>query len=387
MKIGLILSHTGINYGMLLQAYATQKYVESKGVQTEIIRIRGKQGLGSKLKQYTRYLSPVALKAALKKAKRRRLVKNDPVLRAAFHARTEVGLSFAKNRLQNINIFSSLEHATEYARQNYSCVMIGSDQQWAPACFYSKLNTLMFVPDGVKRVSYATSMGVSQIPVNTHGLLKNFISKMDHVSVREETGKNIITDVTGREDVQVVPDPTFLLTADQWRQYIPVKKPNEENYVFCYFLGNSNLPVKKVISWARQAGLKAIFVRNVESYSSEKVEYEDATVLDAPTVDEFINYIRHASLVCTDSFHCTVFSLINNVPFATFYRTESSDKDSRNSRIDNLLEHYECANRICRDDAQMQSVVDTPLNFDRINQIIASTRAIGERFLEEILYE
>lgn len=387
MKIGLILSHTGINYGMLLQAYATQMYLESKGVQTEILRIQDDTESSKKLKKYARYLSPVALKSALMKAKRRNLVKKDPVLRAAFRARSEVGRAFAKERLQNITLLKGFDRAAEYCKENYSCVMIGSDQQWAPACFYSKMNTLMFVPDGVKRASYATSMGVSRIPKNTHKLLKAFISRMDHISVREETGKNIITRVTGREDVKVVPDPTFLLTPDQWEGYIPDKKLYDGKYVFCYFLGNSDLPVKKVIAWAKEEGVKPIFVRNVESYSRKKIDYEDSVVLDAPTVDEFVNYIRHASLVCTDSFHCTVFSIINNVEFATFYRTQSTNKDSRNSRIDDLLARCECINRICKDDALLSSVVETTPDFGKINQIIASTRAVGVHFLEEVLYE
>lgn len=387
MKIGLILSHTGINYGMLLQAYATQMYLESKGVQTEIIRIQDNAESPRKLKKYLRYLSPVALKSALMKAKRRRLVREDPVLRTAFHARSEVGRTFAKERLQNITLLKGFDRATAYCKENYDCVMIGSDQQWAPACFYSKLNTLLFVPDGVKRASYATSMGVSQIPKNTHKLLKNFISRMDYISVREETGKSIITSVTGREDVQVVPDPTFLLTSEQWVNYIPDKKLYDGKYVFCYFLGNSDLPVKKVIDWAKKEGVKPIFVRNVESYSRKKVDYEDSIVLDAPTVEEFVNYIRHADLVCTDSFHCTVFSIINNTDFATFYRTQSTNKDSRNSRIDDLLARCECTNRICTDDTQLSSVVDTALDFDKINQIVASTRTVGVRFLEEVLYE
>ena len=387
MKIGLILSHKGVNYGMLLQAYATQKYIESKGVETEIINVKEGNKISRITKKILRYFSPVALKAAFKKAKRRRVVNKDPIIKGAFAKRRTVGLDFVKNRLHDMKVFNSFNEATEYSKSNYSCVMIGSDQQWAPACFYSKLNTLMFVPVGVKRASYATSMGVSVIPATTHSILKRFISKMDYISVREETGKAIICNVTGREDVTVVPDPTFLLTREEWSRYIPDERIENDEYIFCYFLGDSEEPVKKVMDYARKTNKKAIFVRNIESYSSKKVNYEEATVLDAPTVEEFINYIRHASLVCTDSFHCTVFSIINNTQFATFYRTQSTNKDSRNSRIDDLLLRFECTGRICNNDATLLNVVSNEINFEKINQKISSTRAIGENFLKEIIYE
>lgn len=387
MKIGLILSHRGINYGMFLQAYATQVYIESKGFETEIIEIKETKNFSNRLKKYFRYLSPVALKSALMKAKRRKLIKNNPVLKQAFVARSEEGKNFVENRLHNIKVFKSFEEAHEYSKNNYSCVMIGSDQQWAPACFYSKLNTLMFVPEGVKRASYATSMGVSNIPANTHSLLKSFISRMDYISVREKTGRDIITKVTGREDVRIVPDPTFLLTSDEWEKHISKRRLENSDYIFCYFLGNSDIPVKKVILLAKKLGKNIIFVRNVESYSSKQIDYEDSIVVDAPSVEDFVNYIRYASLVCTDSFHCTVFSIINNVDFVSFYRTEKTNKDSRNSRIDDLLYNLECQNRICEQDGDLSSVVACNIDFENVNKIVESTRSIGEDFLKEILHE
>lgn len=37
MKAGLCLAYKGVNYGMLLQAYATQRVIEGLGYETEII--------------------------------------------------------------------------------------------------------------------------------------------------------------------------------------------------------------------------------------------------------------------------------------------------------------------------------------------------------------
>ena len=53
--------------------------------------------------------------------------------------------------------------------------------------------------------------------------------------------------------------------------------------------------------------------------------------------NDFVRYISRATYVCTDSFHCSVFSTIFHRQFMTFYRSSSSDKLARNSSIDSLF--------------------------------------------------
>ena len=52
---------------------------------------------------------------------------------------------------------------------------------------------------------------------------------------------------------------------------------------------------------------------------------------------EFLNLIRGAKYICTDSFHGSVFSILNHKQFVTFNRTNNNDKQTRNSRIDSLF--------------------------------------------------
>lgn len=385
MRIGLILSHKGTNYGMMLQAFATQAYFDKLGIDTEIITISENKTVGAKIKRLIRHCSPTALRASLRKRKRRKLVAGDAQLSAAHKKRMEAGKDFVTNYLHHIVLYKGLLGATKAAKERYSCVLIGSDQQWAPACLYSDLNTLMFVPEGVKKVSYATSMGVSRIPKYTHKRLKKFIARMDTISVREETGRNIIVSVTGRQDVRVVPDPTFLLNQDEWKQFIPDQVLEREPYIFCYFLGDSGLPMQKVNEYAERTGLKVIAVRNIESYSHEKIDYGNATVLNGPSVNEFVNYIRHAKLVCTDSFHGTVFSIINSVDFVTFYRTKNSDKNSRNSRIDDLLQKLKTSHRIYTGHCELEEIAQQSIDYDVVNRIVDSMRTVGKDYLQGVL--
>lgn len=385
MKVGLILSFKGTNYGMMLQAFATQSYLDMNNAENEIITIKKESSVSDEFKNVIRHLSPAAMKASLRKRKRRKIVAQTPEISSAHKLRVKAGEMFVASHLHDIVVFSGYENAARAVKNKYACVMIGSDQQWSPACFYSELNTLMFVPNDVKKASYATSMGVSQIPNYTHKRLKQFISRMDYVSVREETGKQIITDVTKRSDVQVVPDPTFLLRREDWDKLILDSIPKEKRYIFCYFLGDSCETINIVNDFAQSVGIEVIAVRNIESYSKKKVDYGNATVVDGPSVDEFVNYIRHAFLVCTDSFHGTVFSIINNVDFVTFYRTSNKDKNSRNSRIDDLLGKFELSDRIYSDNSDIAQIVKDSIDYEKVNAILESLRSVGRNYLEKII--
>ena len=53
---------------------------------------------------------------------------------------------------------------------------------------------------------------------------------------------------------------------------------------------------------------------------------------------EFIGIIQNAELVCTDSFHATVFSILMNTPVCVFLRESYDGKSSMNSRVQSLLE-------------------------------------------------
>ena len=53
---------------------------------------------------------------------------------------------------------------------------------------------------------------------------------------------------------------------------------------------------------------------------------------------DFINLIRNAQYVCTDSFHGTAFSIIFEKQFMCFKRHQTSDKASTNDRIYSVLQ-------------------------------------------------
>ena len=148
------------------------------------------------------------------------------------------------------------------------------------------------------------------------------------ICVREESGKRLIKGLVGR-DVPVVCDPTLLFTGEEWlsiqKQEIIIKEP----YILCYFLGN-NPPHRKFAERLKNAtGCKIVALTHLDEYVKSDEGYADYMPYDIDPAD-FLNLIRNAEYVCTDSFHCSVFSMLYKKIFFTFKRytrkTRSSTK-------------------------------------------------------------
>jgi hypothetical protein len=381
-KVGLVINFVGVNYGMILQAYATQHYLDKTGLRTAIIKIKKSKGLRSYVSKLKYLTKPMVLKIVLKKRQRKKIVASNPVLRAAQAERKRTADIFAKERFHDVLLFSS-EVAAREAAKGYDAVMVGSDQRWNPAAFYGNVSTLMFVPDEVRKISYATSLGVSSIPKHLRKRGKEFLSRIDYLSVREPSGKRIVDSLVGEKAV-VVLDPTLLLTKKDWDSLIEKTKLINEPYVFCYFLGDNTEYLEEVRQFCSSHSYKMVVIRNIETYTGEVPDIGDI-ILEGPSVEEFVNYIRYANVVCTDSFHGTVFSIINHRPFVSFYRTKSTDKNSRNSRIDDLLGGLSLHAHIYSMENSVEEIVGKVIDYNVVDDRLSKLRQDSTSFLNKAL--
>ena len=138
-------------------------------------------------------------------------------------------------------------------------------------------------------------------------------------------------------------DPTLLLTKEEW-QKIAVK----DKYILCYFLGKSIEHRKFAEKLKQKTGYKIVSLNHADEYVKYSDIFADETPYDIGP-RQWINLIENAEYVCTDSFHGTIFSLINNKNFFTFERYNSKNsKISTNSRIYSLLETVQLKERLIK---------------------------------------
>lgn len=220
--------------------------------------------------------------------------------------------------------------------KNYDCVVVGSDQVWTPLSLPNRYFNLLFVPDNVRKVAYGSSFGVSNIPVFQRMATGEYLNRFYKIGVREEQGKLIVESLSQKE-AQVVADPTLLLSSHEWNDIMRDRHlPLNEPYIFCYFLG-TNPECRKAANVLKQrTNMKIVALRHMDEYYAPDETFGDIAPYNVDPLD-FVNLIRNADYVLTDSFHCTAFSVQYHRKFMTFYRFRESEKDSRNSRINSLF--------------------------------------------------
>ena len=241
---------------------------------------------------------------------------------------------FEKFKLRYIMPTSLCTSSIDFESLNdkYNAFVCGSDQIWSPSCFDSKY-FLDFVKNDRKKVAYAPSIGLSSISDNYIKIrMAELINKFQHLSVREEQGADLIFKLCGKR-AEVLIDPTLLLTAAEWDTLLPPAPNVDENsYILCYFLGINNRHWKKVEQISRELEIPVkvipIFTKDLD---------RGYKIAGGTGPQEFLDLIRNASFVCTDSFHGTAFSILYNKPFCVFERFSNNDPIAQNSRIYNIL--------------------------------------------------
>lgn len=217
--------------------------------------------------------------------------------------------------------------------EKYDYFVVGSDQVWNPTFpEFSELFFLTFAPKN-KRVTYAPSFGLVDLPIEFKENFTRWLKEIKHISVREKAGADIIYSLTGR-DVPIVLDPTMLLTKEEWLKVsIPIKDNPKAPYILTYFLGKLDHKTNNDI------------VKFASNHHMKIVRINDPTSKYYTTgPGELLTLINQASLILTDSFHGTVFSLLFQKPFLTYKR--SGNRDNMFSRIESLFSLLQIQNRL-----------------------------------------
>ena len=123
----------------------------------------------------------------------------------------------------------------ERLNEQYDAFITGSDQVWNVGHGVNRDFYLQFVRPDKRRISYAASFGVSDIPDMHKADTIEGLSNISYISVREKTGKELIKKIT-RQDSAVVLDPVFLISPNHWEAIMASPK---NRLSFLYILHKS----------------------------------------------------------------------------------------------------------------------------------------------------
>lgn len=204
-------------------------------------------------------------------------------------------------------------------RDRYKTYVVGSDQVWRNWSYDNEQEELGyyfldFARDRhVKRITYAASIGVDStkdalISNEFVDYAKPLIKKFDAISMREASGVKLVKNTWGVKS-KLVLDPTALLLAKDYSKLIdePTSDLKPVKGIFAYILLANDEATK--------------LIKNVSRSTNMEVDAIYPYELDVlPPMEQWLKGYRDADFVVTDSFHGTVFAILNNTPFVVFER-------------------------------------------------------------------
>lgn len=306
MKIGILTYHRSHNYGALLQAVALRKVVEQLGHKAYYIDY-----FPDYHREMYKWFSIYNFNQQGPRGKIRYL-KNCLKRYRFWKMRRDNFLDF-----QRQFIFPYCLGMDE----EFDVVLYGSDQIWRKQHIINDYNPVYFGKNTIttkKHLSYAASMGELPTSEKDSITLKELLTNIDKISVREQGLLSLVSSL-GYKDTELVLDPTLLLGKTEWDSIIPSNRIISEPYCLYYSLIKDSFNEDAIRKFASERGLKFI---SLFGGAINKPTVDSRTV-DGPK--EFVNLIRYADFVFTSSYHGMVFSIIYNRPFYASF-SHNSDR-------------------------------------------------------------
>lgn len=358
MKIGIITYHRAKNLGAMLQSYALQKTLEKYKGKCEIIDYRNE-----KMEESYKVKKIRECKSLKEKIKNILFMKKNK----AFE---EVRKEF-NEKVQTISTKKYNKNNIKEANNDYDLFVTGSDQVWNVKLNYDDENYFLnFAEDNNKKNSYAASFGTNKINEEQKEKICNQLKTFNKISVREEEGKNVVRELTGRNS-ELVLDPTLLLNKYEWENMINNERIEKEKYIFVYVIAYT----PTLLEFARKLGKE----RNckVICFHTNYQKYRGMKNLTKVSPQDFLNYIKNAEAVVTSSFHGMCFSI--NLQKEFYYELDEN-KVNNNSRLKTLattlnLEDRRIINGKC---------INNRINYSEVTKKLEAERKKSIQFIEEL---
>lgn len=225
-KIGIITYFHFYNYGTVLQAFALESLISKMEDTTcelinyEFQEIKKKSKIRiikTRLKRLVYYifnLKKVITIYSYRKRMNRKIPFFEQFMKSYFRLSSNKYLYYT-------DLLKNPPH--------YDVYFTGSDQTWSPKIGFNPALFLTFAPQRSIKAAYAPSVGVTSFTEIEEFYLKEQLSKYDYLSCRETIGADLLSGIIGKK-VQVVLDPTLMITKEEWRK-LAVKPKNRKPYI------------------------------------------------------------------------------------------------------------------------------------------------------------
>lgn len=342
--VGILTYQWYDNYGTVLQAYALQTALKKLGYEAHPVPL---------------VLHDSPIKRYFAKTLRGTLMKWNKLMMERGNRWRDGFAAFRREffdygGLAKMTFSEALRHDfTEDA------LVFGSDNIWSFWCYgldepMGRLFTGVGINHPHKIVYAASTAGdISIHPKVEEGFKCIKSAGFSRISLREPLNLNTLA----RYGIEAVhaPDPTLLLTAEDWTAIEDDTLVPDEPYIFGYDLGHpGKISVRETCRQsAAENGLRIMI-------PYPRRWFRDRNVACYPTPQQWISLIRNASCVVTNSFHGVLFSLIFHKHFIFNEILGNDEQQSLNFRTNELL-------KVANSDGGIESLRLRGLNFLKEN--------------------
>lgn len=376
-KIGIITIFKCNNFGAELQAYATQKKLEFMGYDAEIIDMLYykhpdfkktnlskpfvKQTIKKRVIEYIKFslLNPIIYNVI-------------PLFSKNMRVRNWKFDEFHRINTKMSDTYKSIDSLYS-SKMEYDAYIVGSDQVWNPG---TGMNIepffLTFAPKGKKRISYASSFGVTSISPQYADKYNKLLNGLDYISVRETSGIKIVDEIAQRK-AELVLDPTLLLNKDEWNKCSSGYNPNSKGYVLIYEVRPSTKIQHLAFEYAEKNSLPIyrVGVRGILNWKTKGI----INLVDIGPAD-FVSLFENADIIFTNSFHGTAFS----VNLGKEFYTVLSRDGKKNSRMTSLLSILNLDSRIIYQEDE-EKISYTKYDVSKVQELLQTEREKSIEYL------
>lgn len=347
MKIGVVTFHRAWNYGAKLQAYALQKRLNDKHDAT-ILDYRCKRIE----RQY--YSRSSGIFAPLKTCAKWML--RYPVMRVHYLREAKYKKFDREYLPTNGKVYTS--DTVETANADFDAFVAGSDQIWNTDITDKDMNYFLAFAPSHKRFSYAASFGGKQFDSQERREIASYLENFQSILVRENSGKGFVDSLKISPRIDMVSDPVFLLSQEEWIADFGLTEKRKEKYILVYLVARERNLLALAETEAKKLGCKLYYINWDGSIPCPSGMKNIGGI--GPV--EFLQYIYNAEMVLTTSFHAMAFSLIFNKPF---YYELATQKRNNNSRLLDLAEFFGVSGREILSSAPRDDAFD--IDWKKIN--------------------
>lgn len=345
MKICIVTLYNSLNYGAYLQAYALDRVLKEFKGEVSFLKTKARKPIKSSVKS----MSIKAIKFQFKEA-RFELLK----------------LANSRNAIKIFNICNK----EEVALKSKDIFVFGSDEIWNISRKEISNHPILFgvgIPDNYF-VSYAPSINITdleQIKQNTD--FQNAIERFDRLSVRDYHSFNTLKKITSKE-IEVVLDPTFLLSKDIYSELEEECKERDFILVYIYEQDIKEEEIKRIKEFAQSVNLELISVGFYNNWCDKRIPASPF---------KFLSYIKNSKFVITNTFHGTIFSIIYNKQFVTYA--------GKKVKVIDVLERLNLQKRNVSNHPELRQIIEEKINYDCVKHLLDKEIKDSYEYIEDFI--